>query len=80
MGWLFDPVEEISKPFVTGPNPILVSGVDLTRIDGIEVMVAQTILSEVGLPAERGEKVCSLTWYDDRSQISVARWGRIPAA
>src|SRR5580693_2861816 len=26
-----------------------ISGVDLTRIDGIEVMVAQTILSEVGL-------------------------------
>jgi transposase len=30
-----------------------VSGVDLTRIDGIEVMVAQTILSEVGLDMSR---------------------------
>jgi transposase len=26
-----------------------ISGVDLTRIDGVDVMVAQTIVSEVGL-------------------------------
>ena len=30
-----------------------ISGVDLTRIDGIEVMVAQTVLSEVGLDMSR---------------------------
>src|SRR5437667_3785498 len=30
-----------------------VTGVDLTRIDGIDVMVAQTILSEVGLDMSR---------------------------
>ena len=30
-----------------------ISGVDLTRIDGIEVMVAQTVLSEVGLDMGR---------------------------
>jgi transposase len=30
-----------------------ISGVDLTRIDGIDVMVAQTILSEVGLDMNR---------------------------
>ena len=30
-----------------------ISGVDLTRIDGIDVMVAQTILSEVGLDMSR---------------------------
>jgi transposase len=30
-----------------------ISGVDLTRIDGIEVMVAQTVLSEVGLDMNR---------------------------
>jgi len=30
-----------------------ISGVDLTRIDGIDVMIAQTILSEVGLDMNR---------------------------
>jgi len=30
-----------------------ISGVDLTRIDGIDVMVAQTIISEVGLAMSR---------------------------
>ena len=30
-----------------------ISGVDLTRIDGIEVMVARTVLSEVGLDMSR---------------------------
>src|SRR5882762_2949150 len=30
-----------------------IAGVDLTRIDGIEVMVAQTVLSEVGLDMSR---------------------------
>jgi transposase len=30
-----------------------ISGVDLTRIDGIEVMVAETVLSEVGLDMSR---------------------------
>jgi transposase len=30
-----------------------VTGVDLTRIDGIDVMVAQTLLSEVGLDVSR---------------------------
>jgi len=36
MGWLFDPVEEISKAFVTGPNPILIfysGGRDADRED-----------------------------------------------
>jgi hypothetical protein len=32
---------------------VRISGVDLTRIDGIEVMVAQTVLSEVGLDMSR---------------------------
>ena len=30
-----------------------ISGVDLTRIDGIDVMVAQTLISEVGLDMSR---------------------------
>ena len=30
-----------------------ITGVDLTRIDGIHVMIAQTILSEVGLDMSR---------------------------
>ena len=30
-----------------------ISGVDLTRIDGIDVMVAQTLLSEIGLDMDR---------------------------
>ncbi len=30
-----------------------ISGVDLTRIDGIDVMVAQTLVSEVGLDMSR---------------------------
>ena len=45
-----------------------VTGVDLTRIDGIDVMVAQTLLSEVGLDMSR--------W---RTESHFASWlGRCP--
>jgi transposase len=40
-----------SKPLGLGLERI--SGVDLTRIDGIEAMAAQTVLSEVGLDMSR---------------------------
>jgi transposase len=35
--------------FALGKELLRITGVDLTRIDGIDVMVAQTVLSEVGL-------------------------------
>jgi transposase len=35
-------------------EPFRISGVDLTRIDGVNVIVAQTIVSEVGLDMSRG--------------------------
>lgn len=39
--------------FDLGSELSRISGVDLTRIDGIDVMVAQTIISEVGLDMSR---------------------------
>ena len=41
------------RRLISATNSQRISGVDLTRIDGIEVMVAQTILSEVGLDMGR---------------------------
>jgi transposase len=38
-----------------------ISGVDLTRIDGIEVMVAQTVLSEIGL---------DMSWWKTEAHFS----------
>ena len=35
------------------PEQIRISGVDLTRIDGIDVLSAQTILSEIGVDLDR---------------------------
>ena len=40
-----------------------VSGVDLTRIDGVDVMVVQTVISEVGLDMSR--------W---KTQVHLASW------
>jgi hypothetical protein len=39
--------------FDLGPELQRISGVDLTRIDGIDVSVAQTVISEVGLDMAR---------------------------
>jgi len=41
--------------FDLGPELRRISGVDLTRIDGIDVGVAQTVISEVGLDMSRWE-------------------------
>lgn len=55
------PREKKTKPAKNAPRFELrselqrISGVDLTRIDGIEVMVAQTLTSEVGLDMNRME-------------------------
>ena len=44
-----------SQLLVVGFPEVLqrITGVDLTRIDGIDVMVAQTLVSEVGLEVSR---------------------------
>ena len=42
-----------SPKFALGQELARVAGVDFTRIDGISVMTAQTIISEVGLDMER---------------------------
>lgn len=42
-----------SPAFALGPELARIAGVDFTRIDGISVMTAQTIISEVGLDMER---------------------------
>ena len=51
-----------------------ITGVDLTRIDGIEVMVAQTVLSEVGLDMSRWKTkpTFPLGWDFARTAGSVA--------
>lgn len=54
-----EPKEKKAKPTKNAPRFDLgtelqrVTGVDLTRIDGIDVMVAQTLLSEVGMDMSR---------------------------
>src|ERR1019366_5772270 len=59
------PVESVAPPkkrkkaqgnspeFDLGQELVRIAGVDFTRIDGINVMTAQTIISEVGLDMER---------------------------
>jgi transposase len=42
-----------SPEFALGPELARIAGVDFTRIDGISVMTAQTIISEVGLDMQR---------------------------
>jgi transposase len=54
-----EPKRKKSKPAKNAPRFELrselqrITGVDLTRIDGIDVMVAQTLISEVGLEMSR---------------------------
>ena len=54
-----EPKRKKTKPAKNAPRFELsselqrITGVDLTRIDGIDVMVAQTLLSEVGLDMSR---------------------------
>jgi hypothetical protein len=69
LGWFFaiippqpaeqEPQRKKTKPAKNAPRFELrselqrITGVDLTRIDGIDVMVAQTLISEVGLDMSR---------------------------
>jgi transposase len=54
-----EPETKKTKPAKNAPRFELgrelqrITGVDLTRIDGIDVMVAQTLISEVGLDMSR---------------------------
>jgi transposase len=54
-----EPKRKRSKPAKNAPQFELrselqrITGVDLTRIDGIDVMVAQTLVSEIGLDMSR---------------------------
>jgi transposase len=54
-----EPKEKKAKPTKNAPRFDLgselqrITGVDLTRIDGIDVMVTQTLLSEVGTDMSR---------------------------